>query len=206
MFGAYRPFPAKLGGGKPLARIYEENLQAAYPDALKPTVGSLLWIKTLTLARMGATTWEALERYQANLVPGTSYELLLNWAKRLGVVVRDSDTVTEIRNACAAKYLINTRGANEGAVYDVVKTLLGDMLVSINYNTGSDLDTPPDDTYWSQNPGSVPWSSSRALVEIVAAKPATMSQDSFDFLMNVRLYNLLDILLPAWVSWHWTQS
>src|SRR5690606_10137180 len=76
MLGGYHGFPARLGGAKPVAKIYHEALRSALPSALQSAPGSLLDCETLATARLLTVPWKAQQRYEANLHPDTAYSLL----------------------------------------------------------------------------------------------------------------------------------
>ncbi len=204
MLGGYHGFPARLGGGKPVARIYHEALRSALPSAIQSVPGSLADCETLATARLLATMWKAQQRYEANLSPRTSYGLLGNWAERFRVQVREGDSVEYIQALCAWKHRVNLYGPSEGAIWDACKLVLGPHLVNVVYRRGTDLENPPVDTYWPESPGAEPWTSSRSLIT-VQARRGDLTSDEFNFLVAVRLPEVLDVIAPGYGSWNWEE-
>lgn len=204
MLGGYHGFPARLGGSKPVARIYHEALRSALPSAIRSVPGSLADCETLATARLLATMWKAQQRYEANLSPRTAYALLGNWAERFRVPVREGDSVEYIQALCAWKHRVNLYGSTDGALWDACKLVLGEHLVNIEYHRGNSLTSPPPNTYWPESPGSMPWTSSRSLI-IVQAMRGELSSEEFRFLMNVRLAEVLDVLAAGYGSWSWQE-
>jgi hypothetical protein len=204
MLGGYHGFPMRLGGSKPVARIYHEALRSALPSAIQSVPGSLADCETLATARILATMWKAQQRYEANLSPRTAYALLGNWAERFRIQVRDGDSVEYIQSLCAWKHRVNLYGPSEGAIWDACKLVLGEHLVNVQYRRGTDLGSPPADTYWPESPGPVAWSSSRSLITVQAMR-GELAADAFGFLMNVRLAEVLDVIAPGYGSWNWEE-
>jgi hypothetical protein len=204
MLGGYHGFPARLGGSKPVARIYHEALRSALPSAIQSVPGSLADCETLATARVLACVWKAQQRYEANLSPRTAYALLGNWAERFRIQVRDGDSVEYIQALCAWKHRVNLYGPSEGAIWDACKLVLGDHLVNVQYRHGTDLCSPPADTYWPESPGPVAWSSSRSLITVQATR-GELDANEFGFLMRVRLAEVLDVIAPGYGSWDWEE-
>jgi len=198
MLGGYHGFPVRLGGSKPVARIYHEALRSALPSAIQSVPGSLADCETLATARVLAMAWKAQQRYEANLSPRTAYALLGNWAERFRIQVREGDSVEYIQALCAWKHRVNLHGPNPSSIWDACKLVLGNHLVDVQYRRGSDLETPPPDT------GTEPWTSGRSLITVQATR-RELKSDEFAFLMNVRLGEILDALAPGYGSWDWEE-
>ena len=210
-FGAYAPFPRRLGGSEPSASKWARYLAAQMGSALEG--GELVSAENIALARMIAAGMLSSEKLVKNTVPTTAYEGLRDWAKRLGIVIRDGDTAADVRRECEARYAAQV-GPTITAVDAALEKLLSSALIATVTFTGTDLDNPPDFTYWDGiNPGSSDfdlggdangmWSSVRAHLLISVEQPGDMSADDFAYLINVRLYELLDRMLPAWVTFDW---
>lgn len=204
MLGGYHSFPARLGGAKPVARIYHEALRSALPSAIQSVPGSFADCETLTTARVLEAAWKAQQRYEANLSPSTAFALLGNWAQRFRIQVRESDSVEYIQALCAWKHKVNLHGPNQSSIWDACKLVLGKHFVDVQFRRGTDLATPPADTFWPESPGSEPWTSSRSLITIQATR-RELTSDEFAFLMNVRLGEILDALAPGYGSWNWEE-
>ena len=207
-FGFLAPFPVRLGGQRPDAASWLDMLRSMLGSAFTVENISFRGYRSMALARHFAGVAQFAEKIERNSLPATSDDSLMSWADRLGVIVRPRDTASAIRAVCAAKYQAQ-QGAQLAVVQDSVAAVLGSALVTIHYINGSDLATPPDPTEWpNENPGPAeydlggvgPWLSARCYVLVEATQPATMTYDDFLFLINVRLFELLDTLMPAWVS------
>lgn len=190
--------------------VYQE-LRAMRGSAYTQKPGTLVHVENLAMARMhAAVCLRAPEKIRANATPGRSDEKLEYWVDVLGVPVRDIDQRWQIRERCAAHYRAAT-GPTYERVVEAVSDLLGDAFVEIIQTTGSNLATPPTQTFWpGVNPGPAAydlgggaWLTERARIVVVVQQPSGITDEDFLQLMNVQLFELLDRLLPCWAEWLW---
>lgn len=167
--------------------------------------------KKLALARHEAGKTRTVERAICNSTPDTADECLGQWAKCLNVKVHSDDSRHAVRQKCAARF-----GAIEGAtittVDESVAALLGDVFVQNIRQLDSPLSTPPDNTFWpGVNPGPAvyslgggAWFSPRCHLIVQVTKPASGELTKFLSLVQIDLFDHLNRLLPAWMTFTWT--
>jgi hypothetical protein len=208
-FGAYAPFPQRLGETLSVTEMMVHSLKAALGDAFTQSDDSIVGAETLALARaLTLVQWQG-EKLKNNSLPGTSYDLLLDWAARLGVPFRDTDSIASIRAACAAKYMASA-GASQTNINDTLTTLMAGSFIDVTYFYSGNLAIAPDETFWPKTPapnnhgdlglGDGTWSSSRCHILVSVQQASGQSFNDLMYLVNVQMYNLLDTMLPAWAS------
>ncbi len=210
-WGGLSPWPKRFGGS--------ESIHSAYLDVLKQQLGSayttenasLVGARSIALARLLGASYMLAEKVRNNALPATASDSLLSWAERLGVPVRPSDTGSAIRNACIAKYKLPI-GATRQNITDSITALLSTALISITEFKGMTLSSPSTQTFWAGiNPGPAnlaldsdgAWTSDRCHIVISVQQTANVTLDELLYLVNVQLFSLLDILLPAYCTWAW---
>lgn len=151
------------------------------------------------------------EKYSANATPGRSSEKLSYWVDVLGVPAKSEEPDWILRQRCATHYKA-ALGPTLANVTTAISGLLGDSFVSLSTYYGTDLDNPPSPTFWiggdsgtvGLSIGGRPWLSRRSHIKVQVIEPPGISKTEFLQLMNVQLYQLLDRILPAWVTWNWS--
>lgn len=189
------------------ARVLSE-LRRSRGTAYSQRSGTLVHVENVALARLLAWACFRLpEKVRANGVPGTSDEKLEYWAEVLKMQPRSGEPRWRLRQRCAAHYK-----AVKGPSFDVVRQacidLLGDAFVDCTLSEGADLATPPEQTFWPGiNPGDSAldlgggaWSSPRARLLVEVQQPPGMTDADFQRLRHVEAFQMLDRLLPAWVT------
>ena len=189
--------------GGMLGSAFTEN-RTGYVHALK-----------LAKARLrGAGLQRAMERFENNSIPSTSSDLLDTWARCCGAQFGSDVREWETRQDCAAKIRLLS-GTAPAHIDAAVSELLGDMLVQVHRNDSNDLSDPPTTTIWpggsdtgdaSYSLCGYQWNSARAHVWVEVTWPAELSKPRFLHLMDVRLFRLLDVALPAHATFGWTTS
>lgn len=197
-------------GKTPYAWIWYREFEGALGTAFTKTQSGLVHAKKIALARMWAALDRLREKYSANAKPGTNDEVLGHWVRLLNVRLLGDDTLQEVRQRAAVR-LKAGRGPTMTRVDEAVSELLGAAFVKVWRRYGTDLDTPPAQTYWpGVNPGPTDyslgggaWLSERSHLVIEVSRSAGLSDTQFLRLANVDLYRLLDELLPATSTFDW---
>lgn len=192
--------------------VYEHllEIEASRGSGMPGGAGTLVHAENLALARLFGGLSRAAERLSANAVPVTAHEALASWVERLGVTVNPEDSWDDVRIACAAQYKLSL-GPTEANEDAAIADLLGPALVNVHRITGVDLDNPPPQTFWPvANPGPASydmgggtWLSERAHLVVEVQQPTNMTLTAFLRLMNVRLFKLLDGMLPSFATFDW---
>lgn len=201
---------SRTEGARPYAAIFYAEIQAMRGSAYRTERTGLVHAETLALARSEAARLRFTERIENGALPGTSHERLGYWVRVLGVDVLDTDTDHDVRLRCAAKYRLS-QGPTRQAIEEACQSLLGRAFVRLWTQVGTDLATPPTQTYWpTANPGPAShdlgggaWLSERAHLVVEVTQPADMTETEFLAMLNVHLYRLLDDTMPAWATFGW---
>lgn len=204
-------------GRVPYAWVFYRELRAgrgsAYRTVYEGTTQGLVHAENLAASRSEAARWRAADKLSNNALPLTSDERLGSWMEILAVETYPGDTMHDIRLRCAAKYQAAT-GCSERVVDEAVQGLLGAVYVRSWRFDGVDLATPPSPTYWPTiNPGPATyslgggaWFSARSHFIVEVQQPAGMSLSTYQELLNVHLFALLDRLVPAWATFDWAMG
>lgn len=205
---------SRTEGSIPYAFSVYQSLQGQRGSAYTQATGTLVHCENLALARTLSCVWYRVpEKLRANATPAGSDERLEYWADVLGVPFGPRDQRWQIRQRCAAHYEA-TKGPTIANVTDAVDSLLADAFVSVDTTIGTDLANPPAITNWpginpgpsSYSLGGGAWLSSRCHMSIHVTQPAGMSDNAFLDLVNVQLFQLGDRILPAWVTFTWSEN
>lgn len=199
----------------PYAFIAYNELQAMRSSAYSTEVGTLVDVENVAIARSSAARFRAGEKLATNAVPLTADERLEYWVEVQDVPLHPDDTRQDIRTRCSAFYKL-AEGATEGNIDKAIEELLGDNFVRTWRARGSDLATPPPQTFQlstdaevlnagltAYSLGTGVWLSERAhlTVEVQLLERQTLSE--FLRLMNVDLFQLLDRMLPSDMTFNW---
>jgi hypothetical protein len=214
--------PAHYGGSRdkresategtiPYAWGWYRHYISAMGSAYTVDRGTMVHAENLADARRQAGKMRAAERLEKNSIPTTSDERLAYWATVMLVPFIATDLTEDVRTRVAAKAQLSVV-QNKAAIDAAMTTLLGDAFVQTILITGSDLDNPPDVTYWPivnpgdpvMNLGNGTWSSSRCelVVEVTEDTPPPAAPN-LDFLrlINGAVPALLDEALPSYAVW-----
>lgn len=194
----------------PYAWVWYIDYTAMLGTAFSQARSGIVHARKLAVARAEAGKQRSVERAIANAMPGTADELLGNWAVAMSVPVYPEDESWQVRQRCAAK-LEAPNGPNFAEIDDSLKALLGSIFVRCYRVRGASLASPPTHTFWSGNPGAPglslgggTWASERSRLTVQVQRPPDAELGDFLRTVNVTLFQHLDRILPAHVSFNWT--
>jgi hypothetical protein len=202
---------SKTEGNVPYAWGWYRHYQSAMGSAYTTDRTGLVHCENLADARRQAAKMRAAERLEKNSIPTTSDERLAYWATVMRVPFVATDVTEDVRTLVAAKAQLAVV-QNRTALDAALTTLLGDAFVQTNLTAGTDLDNPPDYTWWPTiNPGDPvsdlgrgTWMSSRCMLSVeVQTDVAPPDAPPLDFLRLVfdAAPALLDEALPSYATW-----
>ena len=198
----------------PYAAQWWREMHAARGSAYTTKPFTLVDFENLGIARMMSACFSRnAEKLAANAVPAHADERLGYWVNVLGVPHSINDPQWVLRERCAAHYEAAV-APTVSQVESALRRLLGATFVAVHAFEGTDLDNPPDPTYWpdgqhgptSYSIGGPTWMTRRCHLRIEVEQQSGTSIAEFLQLMNVQMFQLLDRMLPAWVTWNWSQG
>lgn len=186
------------------------EFQAMRGSAYSTSLGNVD-AENFAMARQFGALNRNAEKFEANSLPGTSDEKLENWVEILGVSVRKTDQRWQVRQRCAAKLKAAASGALPDDIDSAVRDLLGASFIAVHRTIGATLDMPPAGTQWPViNPGGDAyslgggaWVSPRSFLWVEVVQPGNANDSDFFRLMDVDLFELLDLRLPAHMTFNW---
>lgn len=195
----------------PYAWGWYQDLTAMLGDGFTAERTGIVHARKLALARHEAGKTRMAERAVANSLPDTAGECLGQWVRCLNVKVHDSESLHSVRQKCAARFAA-VQGATTESVDESVSSLLGSVFVQNIRQLDNALSSPPAGTYWqggtpgpaSYSLGGGAWFSPRAHLIVKVRKPASGALSRFLDLVQVDLFDHLNRLLPAWMTFSWT--
>lgn len=198
----------------PYAAQWYQAIRSARGSAYTKRPLTVVDFENLAIARMMAGSFSRTsEKLVANSLPAHADEKLDYWVEVLGVPAKPDDPPWVLRQRCAAHYQA-ALGPTLEAVSTALGNLLGQAFVQIHVHEGTDLDNEPVPTYWPAGTrgeavysiGGPTWLSRRAHLRIEVQQPPGVTLSDFLQLMNVQMFQLLDRMLPAWVTWNWSEG
>lgn len=208
--GAADKTDSQTEGDVPYAWTWYRALTGALGDAYTREMDSWVHVEKLATARLNAGVTRAADRLSFNALPGTSDDLLSMWQELLHVPVDARATRHETRQACGAKFRA-ALGPTMRNVDEALEQLLGPVFVRTWRTEGPDLATEPVPTMW---PGGTPgpagydlgggaWISARRHLVVEVRRPSSMPESEFLELLNVRMFRMLDDMLPSTATFNW---
>ncbi len=187
------------------------DLESMLGDGFTTARNGVVHAKKLALARHNACIQRTAEAAIANSLPGTSSDCLGQWARCLNVKIHQDDSASDVRQKSSARFA-SVQGATIESVDESVSSLLGNVFVQNIRQLDHPLSSPPTGTFWiggTPGPGSYSlgggaWFSPRSHLIVRVAKPATGDLGKFLNLVQVDLFDHLNRLLPAWMTFSWT--
>jgi hypothetical protein len=190
---------------EPYTAVWLREIHTMRGSAYTTEAATLVDAENVALARFfGSVFSRGPEKVRANATPLRADERVPYWANVLGVPHTSSDPAWLVRQRCVAHY----QAAKDQTLENVraaAAALLGDAYVAVHTYEGTDLDTPPTNTYWpGVNPGDSTlslgggaWLSPRSHVWVETAIPPGMSLGDYDNLTRVQFNALMDPWMPA---------
>lgn len=204
-YGGLTPAPRRMGGGKPRLAHIVESLNRARGTAYDTSHSSTVYADNLAQARCLSGAWGTNQRLAHVRVPkkltGTT---LSRWEKILGYVPDPSSTDVERRDTVAEKFEAFGVAPTRQAVVDLLTDKLGDVFVDLEYlSIANAIIIVPDGTYpFGSTNAAVAWSSSVARVLVRTQQPSNVSLGEFLTIVQ-RVFDVLEPLVPAWVTYDW---
>ncbi len=198
----------------PYAAAWYRDLQAQRGSAFTTKPVSLVHAENLAIARLQASIGSRLpDKLRNQATPVRADESLEYWSTVLGVPRRPGEPRWSLRQRCVVHYKAALPPTYQN-VRTAISDLLGDAFVDLELQHSEGFETPSTNTYWptinpgpdTYNIGGGAWLSDRAQVIIRAQQPGGMSNGEFSQLMNVQLFQLVDRMLPAWVTAQWREE
>ncbi len=204
-FGGLSPFPKRLGGGTPRAKVILDSLNQSRGTGIDTSFSSPAYAEDLVAARAIASAWSTNQRL-ANIwntarMTGT---ILARWEAIRAVFVAPGDSEPTRRRRLAAIEALTGIMPTHQKLVDLLSAALGNVFVAVEYiSVANARINVPDAGYPFGTPNAdVPWSSTVAHVLVRLRQPAGMSLGEFiDLAARVPL--LLDPVLPAWAYADW---
>ncbi len=197
---------------EPYAAQWYREVQAMRGSAYSKNAYSIVDAENVAISRyMSAVFSRTPEKYSANATPARSDERINYWTEVLGVPNGPSDPSYLLRRRCSAHYKAAV-GPSLANVTTAISDLLGPVFVGLDTYAGLDLDNPPAPTFWPAGSsdggafsiGGPTWFSRRSHIRVSVVETPGITRTEFLQLMNVQLYQLLDRMLPTWVTWNWS--
>ncbi len=195
-------------GEVPYSWVWYQEIRDMMGDAFRQEQDGLVHAQRLALARSESARTRSAEKLATNGIPATAGERLGYWVEVLRVPIRPEETNHEIRQRAAAKFKA-ARGPTLAREDEVIEDTVGAArLKGVFRQIGVDLDSPPPQTFWpTENPGPTShdlgdgaWLSERSHLVVSIEQTADLDDQTFLFLRNVQLFDLLDRLLPIWAT------
>lgn len=200
-------------GREPYAVAWLREIESGRGSAFSSKAGSLVNAENVAMARFSSAVWSrGAEKFRANATPFRADERLNYWARVLNVPRSSLEPKWRTRDRTIAAYRA-ALGPTVPNIRETLARLLGDAYVSADFATGTDLDTPPANTYWpgvnpgpsDQDLGNGTWSSPRGHLTVTVTRPSGVSTAEFKNLLDVQMASLLDDMLRASSTFDWTE-
>ena len=190
------PRPKRYGGGYPLVATLTDSLNSARGSAYDVSVDSNVWPESHAAARCLAAAWEQNARLALQGDPTRVTDFLARWEAIFGVRPAAEDTAAARRGRLAAHFR-GLGGPTATTITDACAALLGDLFVGVEYTTLADATA-----HWPATGEPTKWTSTAAHVVVRVEQPARVYDADFYRRMG-QLVQMLDGLMPAWVTFDW---
>lgn len=195
----------------PYAWGWYQEITSMLGDGFTTDRTGIVHAKKLALARHEACKTRTVEATIANSLPETAHACLGQWSRCLNVKAHAEDSMQDVRIKCAARFAA-VQGATIESVDVTTAELLGDSFVENIRQLGEPLSTPPGNTFWpginpglpSYSLGGGAWVSPRSHLIVRVRKPESGDLGRFLSLVQIDLFDHLNRLLPAWMTFAWT--
>ncbi len=208
--GGYFPSPERYGAsqGSLLENIVKSINAARGTAYASDTSNSIVHIENVALARAIWGAWQDAQRLANQFDPLRMTDFLSRWETILEIIPLPGQTELDRRLVVAAKFKIFGDLANASGTQDIINTLLGNIFVSILYNSSQDVDG------YGYGKGAFPggldltsvggiklisgdWVSPVSLIMIRIHQPANMDLTTF-YTKAKSIFAILLDFLPAW--------
>lgn len=205
---------SKTEGYTAYAHAVLKMLQAGLGNAFTTDSGTWITLRNIAWARaISYVHWRLSEKVESNAVPETADEKLAYWIRILNVTPRPFDTKADLRRKAGARFRANIQHAHTD-LFTAVESVINPMLVTIHQNEGTDLETPPEPTYWPDGDagpagydlGGGTWLSARSHVWCEVNLDTSISEQQALSKLNGDLFDELDWRLPAWCTFDWAET
>lgn len=206
-FGGLTPFPKRLGGGKPRAKVILDSLNRGRGTGLDTTAwSSPVYGENVVAARAIAAAWSTNQRL-ANLwdtrrMTGT---MIPRWEKIRAVTPNYGDSDITRRARLAAIEATAGMNPTHGALTALLTAALGSFFVALEYiSIANAVINVPDGSYpfGTVNPTSAPWSSTVANILVRLQLPTGATEAQFSAAAGLA-QQMLDPIVPAWATFTW---
>lgn len=206
-YGGTCPYPRRMGGGPSLVAVIMDSLAASRGTAYSTSQDSAVMVENLAFAREIAAAYEANRRLANQFDPSRMTESLDGWTKMLKIVVRAGMTDAQKRDVIAAVFSRVGNDILRTYVEPLLEAALGGVYYDIEYIPyASAVISVPDVSYpWGVVVPNAPWSSTVCHILVRLQKLTGMSEGEF-FAEAGKVHQVLDNLLPAWVTFDWYRS
>lgn len=194
-FGRFGQWPFRLGGGKGPRELVHDSLLEQYSKVLDVSGDQLTDSEVYAEAALLSLVWVAGKRASLQGLPLATVDWIEAFEAILKITPLPNDTEPERRNAISARF-VSLLGNSELDIREACSRLLGLSLNDVKYLTDAQATTYLP----GLNPGppGLEWFSQRAIVFVLVNKNGLTSLQYS--LKIAKLENMLENLLPAWMS------
>ncbi len=206
MSGVYNGSPMRFGAerGSNL-EILHESLVEGKGTAFSVDEDSYVWAESLADAKAIEYLWSTAQRFANQWNAEKMTDFLPRWERIYGIRPLRSDTLVERRAKVKAKMEMLGMPPTYQVVDDLLKIVLGDVYDGLVHTSSLVAETRlPGGATISGGP-TIPsgsWYSTISYLAIKTIQPTYMDDSTF-YKIVAQIYQFLDDLLPAWVTFSW---
>lgn len=207
-YGGMCPAPRRMGGGRPRTKLIFDALASSRGTGIAATdPTTTAYVETLAVSRAIAAGWGTNQRLANQWDAARVTTFITRWESVFGITPTpgDSDVVRRARIATAQARV------GQDSIHNVVQaelaTALGSVLVAVEFiSVANAVIHVPDGTYPFGTAGAdAPWYSTVAHVLVRVTKPTGYRESDF-YDAVAKIPEVLDGLLPAWVTVDWYRA
>jgi hypothetical protein len=207
-FGGLTPFPKRLGGGKPRAKVILDSLNRGRGTGLDVSQSSPVYCDNLVAARAIAAAWGTNQRlaniWDSKRMTGST---ISRWEKIRAVTPTPGDSDGVRRARLAAIEALAGLNPTRAALTTLLSAALGSFFVALEYiSVANAVINVPNGSYPFGTPNTaVPWSSTVANILVRLRKPVGATEGQFYAAAGL-VGQTLDPVIPAWVTFTWYRA
>lgn len=204
-FGGLTPFPKRLGGGKPRAKVILDSLNKGRGTAVDTTQPSPIYCENIVAARAIAAAWGTNQRLAYVWDPKRlTASLITRWEKILALTPNAGDSDVTRRARIAAVFALWGVQPTHQAIVDLLTAAMGSVFVGLEYTSVANavINVPNGSYPFGVTTNAVPWSSSVAHILIKTQLPSGMTLGQYMQIVAL-VPPTLDPIVPAWVTFDW---